>query len=452
MSPLRAQDFTLWEENEVARAGIAISLLQGKLRYSSNVAHSDYRVSTDADFHRAARDSLARAGASAIELGPDKWDDRRSSVFLDRPSLRQFGAHPLGAGNSMWQLVEYDSAHSPNRLVSFHALYSHTDPTFWSLAPGGQWWDGMQGSIFEVGSALTSGAARLEWAYNSHAEDTYSIDEFRSSLAIGVTKLEFTKGVSTTGDTNSSDPWTTKERYSSYGVEIRLADLLAPAIRKRWLGGLSWALPDKVRVRNLVQGYHFPAPTGSLSSILRIDPEQLRNTKSLGLSWSGDHSTTDIFVTGHHKKSLNFGQRQGVGESRGIDFSRSLSGDTWDTAFDASFGENVGIKPGAESKDLYYSLGVSGSLSQNDWPRLSLGIEYDRYNLNEIATRDVYWDEAWNLDLKADFSRYLPKTLSTRRSFLNLRYHLRTGSSFDTGGASEASTEHSLMIAFGISF
>lgn len=380
-----------WRENNVADLGLKLGLLGGKLRYAGGVTWSGYGSNPASHLRRDL--------------------DRRS-------------------GKAQWHEVHADLWSRAESSASVYGLYGTMDAAYRSLQQHSDAPLALDGRTRKLGGELQHGGKTLSLSYESVAGAEVALHEQRGKLDIGVLSLALAKGGLTIGGDEAPDGFWVRDRYWKGKAELETQRLLGTG------GSLARLLPETLSFR----------VSRNRSSTAVAGPPQLRTKLGVGFGWSGDRSLTDITIS--RTVETQPASSAGRADAFALDVIQSFFGDNWDLTTTLS----TSRRSAPDSGDRSYSGGVAFSLTDPNYPKLSIGLDINR---SQFSLADVDYaarDHNISVSASADLSRYLPVVDTEHKPYLIVKAYGDWSFGSDTEAGDQSTLEPTILVAFGMRF
>ena len=390
---------TDWRENRATDLDLKLDLADSRLRYAGGLAWAEYGAAMSSQLDQDARPRL----------------DRHE-------------------GASQWHRLDADLWRTSDGSASVYGLYSMQDTAYRSLArsrPDTP--DLLEGKTTELGGTLRHGKATLSLTHQNVTDGTSGAEETAGKLRLGALSFSLTAGEWTYFD-DGPDGWWTQDEFWKGSVKLQLADLLGTDTAEG--GALAGLLPDTVGLnarRDRIR-----------SSSASDQPPDVRTKLGWGLGWIGEEGwTTDLFLYRTVTESP-----MAEAEELALDFLQSFFGNWWDVTAYAS----LSTQRSPDTSDRLYGGGVSFSITGNKYPKFSVGLDFNRFDMLLPDLDYAARDQEINLNATLDLSKYLPVTNLDHKPYLKLKAWGDWSLSSDSESGDETRLEPTALIVFGTRF
>ena len=392
-------EFTRWQESNSWELGAAIALPDSGMRYSGGVSWSQFSL----------------VDATRV--------DRRDSLLSPRPRWR--------SGLSQWHKVETDLWKNANGQASAYAFYGTMDADYRSYRSGSDSPLIFDGKTFELGGEVSHGRSKFTFSHSSTDGNELALSETMARIKTGSVDLRLEKGSWTIRDSDLAG-WWIKDSFWKGRARLSLKNLLGGGFGKGILPGEAGFRIDQTRSTS----------SNSFNPVTRD-----RTKLGFGLTWTGNNRMAEIYlsrVTTDRPATLVSGPSRE--QELSIDFNGSLSGEGWDLSYYGSIGDQDG--PFSSNSNL--SGGVDFSFTGEKLPKLSVGVDFNRFDLRsyQYGLRD----RSLSVYAKLDLSKHLPPARGGHKPYLIVKAYGDWSKSGDSFGPDEVKLEPAVMVAFGTRF
>jgi len=365
-----------WRELDSWQAGISLAPGAGNIKYSGGLAGTSYRRVQATQFQHV----------NSVLLGNPAWE----------------------TGSASWHRIESNFKLSQNGTFEIFGMLGDRGEDFRDTALAIKHTPIFAGNTHELG---------IRWKGNDHETFAYHWAADGSEIDVRETSLDFRWN-------GMGVKW--KEEY--WGLNFALSDdlderYLSDEFKWQMRGQIETAeafgiaalpgfLPDRISVR------YSKGRIKDTIGFAQVDAIRRENL-SLDLTWDAANSSTEFGLDRWSRKGIEGPADLTVNadSQRGssVMVSHSVWGDTWDASIYVSYDEETQPLGGNRS----WSGGASWSLDRKDLPKLSLGIDYDSYDEDDILGR--FRNRGIELSATLDFSRFLKSDGAGDRPSLLIR-------------------------------
>lgn len=391
-------ELTRWLQSQSWTFGAKIDLPDSGIHYANGFSRSQFSLDT----------------ASRL--------DRLDWLLTGKPHWR--------GGGSQWHKFNADLWKGAGGQASVYAFYGTMDLDYQSYQSRSDTPLIYDGTTFELGGEITRGRSKLSFSHSSNDGAYLAFDETTAGLKTGAFDLKLVNGSTTYRDQDQLGWWV---RNSYWRGNARLS------LKALFGGGFgSGLLPGEASFR-------FERLRGVSSSLPTLAKE--RTKLGFGLTWSGKNTKADIYVSRvitDRPASLVSGPSRE--EELVVDFNGYLSGEGWDLSYYGSIGDQDG--PYSSNSNL--SGGVDFSLSDKNRPKLSFGVDFNRFDLRsyQYGLRD----RSFSVNAKLDLTQYMPLTPTGQKPYLIVKAYGDWSKSRITGEREDNRLDPTIMLTFGTKF
>lgn len=392
-------EMTDWMESRSWELGAKITLPDSGIRYSGGISWSQFSL----------------VGATRF--------DRQDWLLSPRPRWR--------TGRSQWHKLDAELWKNADGEASAYAFYGTMDADYRSYLSQSETPLIFDGKTFELGGEVRQGGTRFTFSSSSTAGDELSLSETTARLKTGPFDLKLVNGSTTVRDITLLGRWD-KDSYWKGDARLSLKSLFGASF-----GSVLLPKEASIKVEHL---------TSTSSDSVTQSPME-RTKLGFGLSWSGKRSMAEFRlsrVITSRPASVSGGPSRE--ERLAVDFNGFLSGNGWDLSYYGSIGDQDG--PYSSNSNL--SGGVDFSLSGKNRPKLSFGVDFNRFDLRN--SQYGFRDRSFSVNAKLDLSQYLPRTPTGQKPYLIIKAYGDWSKSRITGEREDNRLDPTLMVTFGTKF
>lgn len=350
-------------------------------------------------------------------------NDNQERLLSGRPRWR--------SGGSQWSRIDADLWKNDSGEATAYAFYGTMGADFRNYRSGYDTPLIFDGSTFEAGGELRYRGFRLSFKSSTSQGSDLGLTENSVRLKTGPVDLRLESGSWAFRDSALPD-WWMKDSYWKSRLSLSLQSVLG--------GGFGeGVLPGEATFR-------FES-TRSTSSSALTPADKERRKFGFGLAWSGSNRTAEVSLSRVvTNRPASFAAGPSRAESIAVDFNRTRSGDDWELSYYGS----IGSQNSPFSSDRNVSGGVEFSLTGKNRPKLSLGVDYNRFDLRSYQLG--YRDTEFSVNAKLDLSQYMPPTRTRQMPYLILKAYGDWSKNHVTGERENSQLDPTVMLVFGTRF